>query len=87
MLLFLSGITLYGAMLLLPLYFQQLRGTTVLVAGLLLIPQGLGTLASRSLAGKLSDITGARWLVLAGFLIVLVGTLLFAFADAHTNEW
>ncbi|MEO7123949.1 MAG: MDR family MFS transporter [Lacisediminihabitans sp.] len=87
LLLFLSGITLYGAMLLLPLYFQQLRRTTVLVAGLLLIPQGLGTLASRSRAGKLSDIMGARWLVLVGFLIVLLGTLPFAFADAHTNEW
>ena len=87
LLLFLSGITLYGAMLLLPLYFQELRGTTVLVAGLMLIPQGLGTLASRSLAGTLSDVMGARWLVLAGFLIVLLGTLPFAFADAHTNEW
>jgi EmrB/QacA subfamily drug resistance transporter len=87
LLLFLSGISLYGAMLLLPLYFQQLRGTTVLVAGLLLIPQGLGTLASRSLAGRLSDAMGARWLVVAGFLIVLLGTMPFAFADAHTNEW
>jgi len=87
LLLFLSGISLYGAMLLLPLYFQELRGTTVLVAGLMLIPQGLGTLASRSLAGKLSDVMGARWLVWSGFLIVLLGTLPFAFADAHTNEW
>ncbi|MGV8977091.1 MAG: MDR family MFS transporter [Cellulomonas sp.] len=87
LLLFLSGITLYGAMLLLPLYFQELRGTTVLEAGLLLIPQGLGTLASRSLAGRLSDAMGARWLVVAGFLIVLLGTLPFGFADAHTNEW
>lgn len=87
LLLFLSGITLYGAMLLVPLYFQELRGTTVLEVGLLLIPQGLGTLASRSLAGRLADIMGARWLVLAGFLIVLVGTLPFGFADAHTSEW
>lgn len=87
MLLFLSGVTLYGAMILFPLYFQQLRGTTVLVAGLLLIPQGLGTLASRSVAGKLSDTMGSRWLVLAGFLIVLLGTVPFGLADAHTNEW
>lgn len=87
LLLFLSGITLYGAMLLLPLYFQGPRGTSVLGAGLLLIPQGLGTLASRSMAGKLSDTMGARWLVVAGFLIVLVGTIPFAFAGAQTNEW
>lgn len=87
LLLFLSGVTLYGAMILLPLYFQQLRGTTVLMAGVLLIPQGLGTLASRAPAGKLADTMGARPLVLAGFLIVLLGTLPFGFADAQTNEW
>jgi EmrB/QacA subfamily drug resistance transporter len=87
LLLFLSGITLYGAMLLLPLYFQELRGTTVLEAGLLLIPQGLGTFASRSLAGKLSDSMGARWLAAGGFLVTLLGTLPFAFAGADTNEW
>ncbi len=85
LLLFLSGITLYGAMLLLPLYFQQLRGTTVLQAGLLLIPQGLGTLLSRSQAGRLSDTVGARWLVATGFTIVALGTLPFAFAGAHTS--
>lgn len=85
LLLFLSGITLYGAMLLLPLYFQQLRGTTVLQAGLLLIPQGLGTLLSRPQAGRLSDTMGARWLVATGFTIVAIGTLPFAFAGAHTS--
>ena len=85
LLLFLSGITLYGAMLLLPLYFQEMRGATVLQAGLLLIPQGLGTFASRSLAGRLSDTMGARWLVAAGFAIVALGTLPFAFVGAHTS--
>jgi MFS family permease len=87
LLLFLSGVTLYGAMLLMPLYFQELRGTTALEAGLLLVPQGLGTLASRSLAGRLSDTMGARSLAVTGFLVVLVGTVPFAFADAGTNEW
>jgi EmrB/QacA subfamily drug resistance transporter len=87
LLLFLSGVTLYGAMLLMPLYFQELRGTTALEAGLLLIPQGLGTLASRAVSGRLSDTMGARSLAVVGFLIVLIGTLPFAFADAGTNVW
>lgn len=84
-LLFLAGVTLYGAMLVIPLYFQQLRGESVLVTGLLLIPQGVGTLASRITAGKLSDTMGARVLVLVGFAITLVGTLPFAVAGAHTS--
>ncbi|MQY27255.1 MDR family MFS transporter [Nocardia aurantia] len=87
LLLFLSGITLYGAMLLMPLYFQELRGATALQAGLLLIPQGVGTFASRSLSGRLVDTVSPRLLTTSGFLIVLIGTLPFAFAGAHTGEW
>ncbi|MFG1920334.1 MDR family MFS transporter [Cryptosporangium sp. NPDC048952] len=86
LLLFLSGIAVYGAMLLLPLYFQQLREATALEAGLLLIPQGVGTFVSRSVAGRLSDTMGARWLTVGGFVILTAGTLPFAFADAHTSE-
>jgi len=40
-LLFLSGAALYGAMLLMPLYFQEVRGVDALGAGLLLVPQGI----------------------------------------------
>jgi EmrB/QacA subfamily drug resistance transporter len=87
LLLFLSGIALYGAMILLPLYFQQVQGSSVLEAGLLLIPQGLGTLASRSVAGRLSDAMGPRWLVVIGFVIVALGTLPFAFVGVEVNQW
>ena len=45
--LFTAGAAIYAAMFLLPLYYQQLRGETVLHAGLLLIPQGVGSLAAR----------------------------------------
>ncbi|WP_460809709.1 MFS transporter [Microlunatus endophyticus] len=86
LLLFLSGIALYGAMLLLPLYYQQLRGMSALGAGLMLIPQGLGTFVSRNIAGRLSDTMGARWLAVIGFGVVVVGTLPFAFAGGTTNE-
>jgi len=86
LLLMLSGISLYGAMLLLPLYFQQLRGMTPLAAGMLMIPQGVGTFASRSIAGRLSDTMGSRSLSVAGFAIAAAGTLPFAFAGASTNE-
>lgn len=85
LLLFLTGLTLYGAMLLLPLYFQQLRGATVLESGLLLVPQGVGTLLSRSQVGRLSDTMGARPIVITGFAVVAIGTLPFAFAGSGTG--
>jgi EmrB/QacA subfamily drug resistance transporter len=82
---FFTGVSLVGVMLLVPLYFQELRGTTALGAGLILIAQGVGALAVRSFVGRLSDKVGARWLVFSGFLIVLAGTVPFAFADSATN--
>jgi EmrB/QacA subfamily drug resistance transporter len=85
--LFFSGFALYGAMLLLPLFYQEARGTTALGAGLMLIPQGAGTLASRGVAGKLTDRIGARPIAVAGFVIVALSTVPFAFAGTHSSSW
>ena len=85
--LFLSGASLYGAMLLLPLFFQVLHGTDALKAALLLIPQGVGALLSRTLAGKLTDTLGARLVSIAGFVIMGAATIPFAVADATTDQW
>jgi EmrB/QacA subfamily drug resistance transporter len=85
-LLFLSGFALYGAMLLLPLYWQEVRGTDALGAGLLLVPQGIGTFLSRSLAGRLTDRIGARWISITGFAIVTIATVPFALATPTTSE-
>jgi EmrB/QacA subfamily drug resistance transporter len=85
-LLLLAGATLYGTMLLLPLYFQQVRGQDALGAGLLLIPQGVGTLLSRAVAGKYTDKFGPRPVALAAFVIACAATIPFAFATAGTNE-
>jgi hypothetical protein len=41
--LFTAGAAMYAGLFLLPLYYQQLHGETVLNAGLLLIPQGVGS--------------------------------------------
>ena len=86
--LFLSGFVLYGAMLLIPLYAQQVLGYSTLAAGLLLAPQGVGALLSRPLAGSLVDRIGARWIVVAGFVLVVIGTVPFAgFGLDATNPW
>ena len=85
-LLFLSGLSVYGAMLLLPLYEQQVRGQSALAAGLLLAPQGLGMLLTRGYAGRLTDRIGARFIVLGGFLLTIAGTLAYTQAGVNTNE-
>ncbi|WP_157071209.1 DHA2 family efflux MFS transporter permease subunit [Alicyclobacillus acidiphilus] len=84
-LLFLTGLATYGAMLLLPLYYQQIGGESVLTTGLMLIPQGVGSLLSRGLAGKLSDHHGPRLVVLLSSALCVIGTLPFAMVGPHTN--
>jgi EmrB/QacA subfamily drug resistance transporter len=78
-LLFLSGLALFGPMLLLPLYYQQVRGQTVVAAGLLLAPQGLGSLLARG-AGGLTDRIGPRPVVLGGIALTALGTIPFTMA-------
>ncbi len=85
--LFFSGFSLYGAMLLLPLYYQEVRGVSALTAGLMLVPQGVGALLSRGLAGRLTDTIGARPIAVAGFAIVAAATVPFAFAGPGTSPW
>jgi EmrB/QacA subfamily drug resistance transporter len=85
--LFTAGATLYAALFLLPLYYQQLRGETVLHAGLIMIPQGIGALAARLVVGKLVDRFGARAVTIASFLLAAAATVPFAFAGPHTSQW
>ena len=85
--LFTGGAALYSGMFLLPLYCQQLRGETVLHAGLLLILQGIGSLAARFTVGKLVARFGARLVTIASFLVVAAATVPFALADPRTSLW
>src|SRR5262249_40334919 len=71
------GVALFGVALLLPLYFQIVRGRSPLETGLLLIPQGLGAALAISIAGALTDKLGARRVVPVGIVLALAGTLAY----------
>ncbi|MGW6279521.1 DHA2 family efflux MFS transporter permease subunit [Kribbella sp. NPDC055071] len=84
-LVFSFGGSLFGAMFLLPLYYQRLRGAGPLEAGLLLAPQGVGAIAGTLFVGRILDRTGAaRTIMLLGLAGAVVGTLPFALADGST---
>jgi EmrB/QacA subfamily drug resistance transporter len=85
---FLSGITLFGALFLLPLYYQQARGGSALQAGLLLAPQGVGVAIGALAAGRLVDKLGVsvRLVALIGMVLLTVATVPYVFATAHTSE-
>ena len=56
---FLLAGALFGAMIILPLYYQVDRGESALTAGLLMAPQGLGAAMAMPIAGRL-DRQGRR---------------------------
>jgi EmrB/QacA subfamily drug resistance transporter len=85
--LFFSGFALYGTLILLPLYYQDVRGATALTAGILLIPQGIGTLLSRTVVGKNTDRFGPRIIALPGFAVTAAATVPFALAGPRTSDW
>ncbi|SEN49348.1 MDR family MFS transporter [Paenibacillus sp. OV219] len=85
--LFLAGIGTNGPMLLLPLFFQNVRHDSIILAALSLIPQGVGMLLVRPLIGKMIDRIGARIVVIISIAISLVGTLPFIWVDQSTSYW
>jgi EmrB/QacA subfamily drug resistance transporter len=85
--LFLAGLSLYGPLLLLSLYYQQIQGKSAVLTGLLLAPQGIGSLLPRTVAGKLTDRIGPRLVVVTGLLLTIAGTVAFAEAGPASNGW
>ena len=84
---FLDGITLMGAMLLIPLFYQTARGEGAVAAGLLLAPQGIGAAVAMPVAGMITDRFGAGRIVPIGIVLLVVGTLPFALVESDTSYW
>jgi EmrB/QacA subfamily drug resistance transporter len=82
---FFFGAALYGGMLLLPLYYQVVRGESALNAGLLMAPQGIGAALVMPLAGKLTDRFGAGRIVPGGLVVAALGTVAYTQLGAHTS--
>ena len=82
---FCLGAAIFGGMILLPLYFQNVRGTDPVVTGLLLIPQGIGVALAMGFTGRLVDRVGGGIVALGGVIITSLFTLPLVFIGAHTS--
>jgi EmrB/QacA subfamily drug resistance transporter len=70
---FLFAVAFFGGLLLVPTYFQLVRGESTLNAGLLIAPQGLGAMVTMPIAGALSDRLPVGRIVPFGLLIITGG--------------
>ena len=82
---FCLGAALFGSMILLPLYWQEIRHESVVDTGLLTAPQGLGMALVMPLAGKLTDRWGGGPLALFGVVVTTLATIPFGLIGAHTS--
>jgi MFS family permease len=80
-------ISVFGGMLLLPLYLQVVRGETALDIGLLLAPQGLGAMIAMPIAGRLTDRTGVGRIVPFGLVAVGLSFLGLTQLASDTSYW
>ncbi|MGH9092282.1 MAG: DHA2 family efflux MFS transporter permease subunit, partial [Acidimicrobiales bacterium] len=84
---FVFGAALYAGMILMPLYYQVVRGDSALTAGLLLAPQGIGAMLTMPIGGRLTDRVGAGTIVPIGMAVFLLGTLAYTQLGPTTSYW
>ncbi len=82
---FLFGGAFFGGLLLVPTYFQQVRGESVLMSGLLVAPQGLGAMLTMPLAGALTDRMPVGRIVPVGLLLIVAGMFPLTQLEADTS--
>jgi MFS family permease len=80
-------ISVFGTFLLLPYYLQEVRFESALNAGLLMIPQGVGSMLMMPVAGILSDKTGSGKISPFGLVIIAASVLWLTGIGAHTPFW
>lgn len=77
---------LYSAMLLLPLFLQTVRGLGAFQAGLLMIPQAIGSMVGTIIGGRVYDKVGPRPPVIVGLLLTGYITWQLSALDVTTPD-
>ncbi|HEX7739763.1 MAG TPA: DHA2 family efflux MFS transporter permease subunit, partial [Marmoricola sp.] len=84
---FLFAAAFFGGLLLVPTYFQQIRGESTLHAGLLVAPQGLGAMVTMPIAGRLVDKIPIGRITPVGLTGILIGMFGLTQVTDHTAYW
>ena len=82
---FLFAAAFFGGLLLVPTYFQNIRGETALMAGILVAPQGIGAMLTMPIAGNLSDRLPVGRIVPVGIVLIVIGMFGLTQVDENTS--
>lgn len=76
-----------GALFLLPLHLQQVRGMSAAASGLAVLPVSIAVTCAALVSGRLIPRFGARPVLVAGLLLTAGGVLLWCLAGARSTYW
>jgi EmrB/QacA subfamily drug resistance transporter len=84
---FFIGLALFGSVLLVPLFLQQVQGYGAFDAGVVLAAQGLAAAVAMPIGGFLTDRFGARKVVPFGVALMTGSTIWMATLTPGTSRW
>jgi DHA2 family multidrug resistance protein len=83
----LFGGCIYGLVVLLPLFYQELLGYTAFKAGIAVSPRGVGAVIAMPIIGYLTAKIDNRWLIGGGFLLFGICGLWFGEVTLAISPW
>lgn len=81
----LSFLALFAVTFIMPFYFEQLRGFSTILAGILLTPVPVTVALIAPFSGALADRIGSRWLAASGLTIACIGLVFISQLNAHSS--
>lgn len=86
-LIFMFGAAIYGAVTILPLFYQEMMDYSSWWAGLAVAPRGIGSIIAMPLVGFLVAKFDTRWLVTVGFTVFGICSLSWSNLDLQLSPW
>ncbi|ATL66095.1 MFS transporter [Nocardia terpenica] len=85
---FIVGIAMFGALSMVPLYLQVVRGFSPTKSGLLMLPLVAGIMIGSQLAGQITRFTGRyKFLPVVGTAVIAAGSALYAQVHFDSPLW
>ncbi|HGM4083183.1 TPA: DHA2 family efflux MFS transporter permease subunit [Listeria monocytogenes] len=82
---FIIMMSLYGGMLLLPMFLQDVRDLSPFTSGIIMLPGAFLMAILSPLSGRLFDKYGAKPISLIGIVILVIGTFMFTLLNLQTS--
>jgi len=77
-LMWLNQVAVFGSMLLIPLYLQNIRDFSSLQSGLMMVPQAIASFVGMTIGGRIFDKYGTKFAAIPGFLMTGLSIILLA---------